>query len=470
MKILKLKIFNYLGITNFAVDKLGQLNRITGDNGLGKSSVVKAIREAFSSSGVDPELINIKGEKAEIIVRLDNDIEIFRTITQASNTAKVVVKGEPVGKSQTFLNSLLGPINFDPTAFFLLKDGPRVNLLLSAMPFRITADEIRELIDWTKELWNNSFFAESDIDYSKHGLIVLSNLQKIVYDRRHEVNLDLTRKKKAIEQDKKDLGETPKADTFKGFDLDKAVEELSKQREHNNSLANDKHTLESLREQDAAKQDEIERLEKQLKRAKAEKAEIVEKGKALVASIKDRGIYDTKALQDQISEYNRLQEVLIALKNIDKRQEELEEDIELHRGLDDLHKLLVNEVPKALLSKMELPVEGLEIKGDQIFINGININKMAASEQIDFAFEIATALAGELKLICMDGFESVVGNNRKKIIAKAEEKAKQGYQFFIAEAIEDAPLELTSENIESPKPAATRKRTAKAGNKSKAAF
>jgi hypothetical protein len=452
MQIIKLKIFNYLGLSNYAIDELGQLNRITGDNGLGKSSVVKAIREAFSSSGVDPELIHLGSDKAEIIVRLDNEVEIFRTITQASNTAKVTIRGEPVAKPQSFLNSLLGPINFDPTAFIRLKDMSRVKMLLSAMPLVVAPGDIIAIITKNKieleSMWETNYDFENSADFSKHGLIVIQDIAKKVYDRRAEVNRDLTRRKKSIEQDRLDLGETPNAEEFKGFDINEAAEELAQQREANNSLDKDKQTLDDLRRQNEEVTKEIERLEKQLAQAKKNKAELVERGKTLAASIEEREAYDTKILSDRIASYNKYQEVLVALKNISKREAELEKDAETHTALDDLHKVLVNEVPKDLLAKMKLPVPGLEIKGDRIFVDNVNIDKMSASEQIDLAFEIATSLAGDLKLICMDGFESVVGKNRKKIIAKAEEKAKKGYQFVIAEAVEDAPLQIETAKVE----------------------
>jgi hypothetical protein len=460
MKILKIAVHNFLGLAAFKSGKLGKLNRITGDNGVGKTSVLKAIKEAFKSSGIDPQLINLNGDKAEIMIELTDDILIERTITAAGNSPKVTVKGQPVNKPQTWLNNLIGPFIFDPTAFFMAKDKERVNLLLKAMPFQITISDIVEILPVTPE--GIDF---SEIDQDRHGLLVLADMQKLVYERRHEVNLDVTRKKKSIEQDKQDLGETPDAEKFKGFDLDKAVEELSQQREHNNSLAKDEEALISLRRHAEDKEEEIGRLKKRLEEAEAELEEINVKGKALADSVKNRGIFDTKALQDQISAYNDLQETLHRLKDIDRREGELESDVETHKALDAFHKVLVNEAPKQLLSRMELPIEDLEIKGDQIFIKGISADKLSTSEQMRLSIKIARCLAGELKVICIDRFETLGAAARKAFIAEA---SKDKFEYFITEVTE-GPLAFTAESVQESKPV-PEKRTAKAPNKSKAAF
>ena len=118
MKITKITIRNYMGIKQLQPGALGKFNVVTGGNGVGKSSVVKAISEAVKSTGVDPTLIYLGEDKAEILIEIDDKIQVERTITPTANTVKVVDNGTPVNKPQTFLKRLLGPYNFNPVDFF----------------------------------------------------------------------------------------------------------------------------------------------------------------------------------------------------------------------------------------------------------------------------------------------------------------------------------------------------------------
>ena len=135
MKITKLRILNFLGISRLSIDRCGKINRITGGNGTGKSSVLKAITAAFKSSGVDPMLIRTDEDKAEILIELDNNVTIERTMTSRTNTARVTVGQEPVSSPQTYLKSLFSSLSFNPVEFFLADKKERRRLLLQVFSF-----------------------------------------------------------------------------------------------------------------------------------------------------------------------------------------------------------------------------------------------------------------------------------------------------------------------------------------------
>lgn len=448
MRITKISIEDYLGIGFFKTDKLGKLNRITGGNGVGKSAVLKAITEAFRSSGVDPNLIKIDSDKAEIIVELDEKILIQRKNTPTANNVKVVHDGQPLDRPQKWLNSLLGGFQFNPVDFLLAKAKQRREILLSAMPFSINADKLLVLIeqiagnDSINAMWQSDEDYESYIDSSKHGLEVLADIQKHVYDRRHEQGIEVDRLKKSIAQDRKDIPETLDQKKFAGFNLMEATDELSRMNQQITRNEADLVQLDNLRTRAEQIDNEIEILEKQIKALKAERSEVQQKGKALREKTDEFKRPDIESLRKSIEEYQQFQKYLNRLEEIERREGNLEQSESVHKALDGLHKALVNEIPKKLLAELELPIEGLEIKGDNIFINGVQIDKISSSEQIKFSVEIARALAGELKVICIDRFETLDNDSRKEFEKLA---SKDDYEYFLT-VVTSGDLKMESEN------------------------
>jgi predicted ATP-dependent endonuclease of OLD family len=125
MKITRLRIINFLGIKEFVADKLGKINEITGDNDVGKTTILDAIQEVFKSSGVDPTLVHNDADEAEIMIEIDGRYLAERHITHDENDVVVQENKIPIKKPATFLAELLGAYNFRPVDFFLAKPKER---------------------------------------------------------------------------------------------------------------------------------------------------------------------------------------------------------------------------------------------------------------------------------------------------------------------------------------------------------
>lgn len=77
--------------------------------------------------------------------------------------------------------------------------------------------------------------------------------------------------------------------------------------------------------------------------------------------------------------------------------------------------------PKEIISQMKLPIEGLGIDADgNITINSIPIKNLSTAEQLDLAIDIARTTAGELKVICIDKFESMDKETQQRFMDKTE--------------------------------------------------
>lgn len=445
LKIIKLSIRNYLRIVFYKTDKLGKLNLITGGNEVGKTSFVQAIKEAFKSSGNDPGLITIGENKAEIFVTLNNGIEIQRKISMGGNTVKVIKEGQPLDSPQKFLNSLIGGLQFNPIEFALAKEKPRRTMLLSAMPFQLKVESL------VNELGGQVDIAVLDLstfDFSKHGLEVLADIQKHVYDRRHEQGIIVDQLTKSIREDRKRIPETLNVKKFEDFDLNTKIEERSTMEGIITAQEKDEESLDALRDLKTEKENEIKRKEDDLVRLKSELKEIQSRGSDLYDKTARFERPDTAAIIAEIDAFQEFREFSLQLKAIEDKKIDLESAGMVHRNLNDLHKALVNEIPKKLLAEIKLPIDDLTIDGDKILIGGVPLDKMADSAKIKISVEIAQALCGDLKVICIDRFETLEEKNRMEFLelaAKPHPRTGVKYEYFITE-VTKGDLKVDSQN------------------------
>lgn len=427
MQITRIEIKDFLGLECINLTKLGRVNRITGDNGTGKSSILKAICEAFKSSGVDPHMIRDNGDSAEIYIELDdNGMSVRRRITQTGNTVKVVVDGQPMSSPQKFLNDLIGAMNFNPVEFFGADKKRRRTLLLSAIPFQMEAEKLASIL--SKAGFNLDL---SKYDFDQHGLMVLDNIKCDIYDIRRERHLILDRQKKTMEQDRLDLPElTEEIEGYRNFDLRKYQKEAAE------ASASKQAQEERIRRRDELRV-RVEKTTANIKQMKLDLAEMQETGTALNQEIEAFVAVDIDALHAELGRYQAAQKAIGKVDEIAAKQIEIEELAEKHETLDRLYKKLAGDIPKQLLAEVELPIEGLDIAGDEILVNGVSIDKLSTGEQITLAVKIAKSLTGELKAICIDRYESL-GKQAQKAL---EETTKtDGFEYFITEVTDDPQL------------------------------
>ena len=187
MKIVKLTISNFLKLTDVEMNP-SQTNVIVGKNKQGKTSILKAIRTAFTGDA-DSTSIRIGEGKAEITVEMD-DLTIKRTITGKGNYLDISNKeGFKMPAPQRYLDGILGTFSFNPIAFFDLKSGDRKKYLLNAIKLTITQDE---LATYTGEKL-------SGLDYDAHALEVVEQARKWYYEKRTVANAEVSKKEKALQ-------------------------------------------------------------------------------------------------------------------------------------------------------------------------------------------------------------------------------------------------------------------------------
>jgi len=113
--------------------------------------------------------------------------------------------------------------------------------------------------------------------------------------------------------------------------------------------------------------------------------------------------------------------------------------------LEELSKLLTariekgRKMPTELLKIASLPIPGLSVDGEgKIRIGKTLIDGLSEGEQLELAFRVAKAQAGDLKLICLDGWNKINPSARTWI-----EKEMQEDEFqYIVVSTEDGDLSM----------------------------
>lgn len=139
-------------------------------------------------------------------------------------------------------------------------------------------------------------------------------------------------------------------------------------------------------------------------------------------------------MQSYLREYDRMKAIIE--EKLSPRQRlsaELTAKIEKARSL-----------PMDLLKTAKVPVEGMSVDSDgKIRINGTLIDGLSEGEQLELAFKMAKAQAGDLKVICIDGISKINPRERAKI---EEEMKNDDYQYFVTDT-RDGDLKIETEVI-----------------------
>lgn len=186
MKITGLRILHYRGVEQLSTKVAPSGLVVAGENGAGKTSVIKAIRAALAAQDIGPDAIRIGHDRAEILVNLD-DVSVKRVIT--AKGSKLTIEGPdatPKKAPQAWLNDLLGTAPLDPIDLFHAKKAERKEMILKALPISVSRAEL--------DKWLVGLPAIEEIDKvwerlaPLHGLEIVDQVRKLFATARTEHN------------------------------------------------------------------------------------------------------------------------------------------------------------------------------------------------------------------------------------------------------------------------------------------
>ena len=473
MKTTKIKIKNLFGITETELD--GRSVELTGSNGVGKTSVIDALRYALTNQS-DRKIIVKNGEKeGEIIVETDTGLSINRRkrIEQADYKS-VKENGREILSPENFLRGLFTPLQLDPVQFTLMTEKEKNRAILDLVEFdwdlNYIKEQFGEIPDW--------------INYEQNILQVLNDLQSENgewFKERQNINRDIRNENAFIEDIAKDIPADYQAEKWESYELGAAYKKLEQIKELNSRIERAKLFADNydskIRKFEAEKMIEISSEEKaiaseresllsSIERMKAEIKASEEKLTTLSSKLDDKKALaesrysekkakldsdmltadeymhkspiDCSELQAEITlaeemkkylnEYNRMKSMQKSVEELTAHSEELTRKIELARTL-----------PGKILETAEIPIAGFTVVNGVPLINGLPVTNLSEGEQLLLCVDVTIAKPNNLQIILLDGTEKLSAENRKALYDKCKEK---GIQFIATRTTDSSELEV----------------------------
>lgn len=468
MRITKIKIRNLFGIKEYEQD--GKSVELDGSNGVGKTSVIDAIRYALTNKS-DRDYIVRKGEtEGEILIETDTGLRINRkSRTNQADYKSVKQNGAEVGSPETFLRDIFTTLQLNPIEFMEMDKKKQNATILDMIEYDWDVNKIKE---WFGEI-------PSWVSYDQNILQILDDIQSEkgeYFTHRQDVNRDIRNKKAfideiaqgipagydvekwktastsdlyhQIEQIRSDNQMIEKAQMLKdardskirSFEADKQIAKLALDTEFSNrshqidqdilKLNNEIKALQTEKEGLAAqKQDKLElinqKYETNVAKYDAEVAEYapyIDKEKKDVSDLVRDAEYMEK-MKGHINEYNRMTDLQNEVEELSAESMDLTNKIEKARTL-----------PGEILQNCNIPIEGLTVENGIPLINGLPVSNLSEGEKLDLCIDVSIQKPNGLQIILIDGTEKLSTGLREKLYRKCKEK---GLQFIATRTTDD---------------------------------
>ncbi|MDU1115303.1 MAG: hypothetical protein E7J99_03725 [Clostridium butyricum] len=378
-KIKFLRVNNFLGIDEREVEA-AKINIFKGPNGKGKTSVIEAIEKTFTNKNRRSEVIKHGEDESTLFVELDDGLSIDRRIREGkANYLKVRQDGKGADSTEKFVNSLVNGNIFRPLDWVNLSVKEQTESLLSMLQIGWSEEDI---INWFGELPDN-------IEYNKHILLILKDIEQKYYKVREEVNREIKELKARIKSIVDDLPAEYDGEKWKSVDIKEYYARVTEAQNVNKLISqakslkdnfNDK--VESIKSNGEAEKSRITlkyKLEREdiqdiisLANGKIEKANnfIANADHELELKIKELTNDNTSKINEADSDYQS------SLKDLEKEFQERKETLKkVHESHIDT---LKNGLITSIESSKKQSVSQLEEQKDLI---SINQNKISAKNQ-----------------------------------------------------------------------------------------
>lgn len=426
MKISHIKITNILGIDSLEFTP-GGFNEIVGPNGVGKTSILEAIKSA-TGSGHDATLLRHGAEKGEVVLVLDDGTEIQERLTPSRTVRDVTRDGKKLTKPTDAIKALTDMLSVNPVEFLTAPKKDRVRVLLETMPITLDAERLAKISG-----------IEVTAAEGSNALAVINHIRQQVYDDRTGTNRAVTEKESTINQLRVALPDAPGGVEGDEDELRSQLEQAqaTMRAEHSRidgklggMKADSASKVQALRDEARAK---IDAINAELQTAiDAERAALAE-NEAKAARVRQKATDTCSAATQPLAA--AIQAIASNRDAAAKRKATLETIAQMEEDKNTLAEDAARQT-KALADidayKIELlaslPIPGLEVRDGDLFRDGVQFDRLNTAQQVDIAVEVARLRAGDLSIVCVDRLECL---DPPTLEAFREKTQAAGLQLFV---------------------------------------
>lgn len=421
-RLQSIQITNVKAIESMTI-RAGAVTVIAGENGAGKTSVLDAIASVFEG-GHDPALIRHGAERAEVVLTLDDGVTIRKRITQKDSTLEVRTEDGGIVKAPaSYVKRLAESFAFDPIGLLDAKPKDRAAWLLKNGNITFTAAEVNTAI--------GAPAVKGMIDLEK-----LESIRLAKYTERTDANRRLRDLDGAIREQKAMLPPAVETDWVEAQELIETA--LAAKRSALDAMRQEVQTAEHAQIEGvkAKAQQQIDEIRQKLAE---DIQEINRKADSLLAAESETINAEIANLSAELAgarakaeEQQRAAGVRAVIERNEKQYKE-------HLTLEGALTRTIAALDELKLSKLrELPIEGLDIRDGDIYVNGTQFDHLNTQAQIFTVIQAANLALGELPLMVLDRAESL-DDERFAALAAAVEEA--GLQLIAARVVE-GPLKV----------------------------
>ncbi|NWN89216.1 MAG: AAA family ATPase [Micrococcaceae bacterium] len=396
-KIIRLSAMNYkrLKAVEIEPDPDGNLVVVAGRNAQGKSSVLDSITAALGgvNKKTTPKPIRDGEDNAEIVLETE-DLIVTRRFTKAGSTLTVSTPdGAKFPKGQAKLDDLIGKLSLDPFAFTMMDDKKQLETLLGLVDLPFDPQELEQQ-------------------------------RKELYDQRAEIG----RQGKAIGEVEVDES-LPTEEQSAG----ELIAQIREAHDHNAELDNAMQAVEVQRVAVSTSEAEIERLEEQLKDARAQLE--IDQSNHRLAQEKAAGMGGKRGTSDLEAQLATIEETNAKIRAnvnaIASRDLQNKLRAEYQEYTDKIN--VLDETKSHGLANAKMPVDGLGFEADGVTYNGQPFRQASSAEQLRVSLAMAIALNPKMRVIRITDGSLLDDDNLQLIREMADEHDAQVWLEIVGE-------------------------------------
>jgi energy-coupling factor transporter ATP-binding protein EcfA2 len=412
--------------------KPGALTLVKGKNGLGKTSLIEAIRAALGK-GHKATLLREGTEEGEIVIVLDDGsgppyLTVSAKVTADKTDRKVGYPGEaPLARPAEQLANIRNDFTLFPTEFLTTNKNDRLALFLDAVPLTVDKDDLAGVL---------SLLPRKDmVDLNRHAFKVLSEIDQILRDKRKAVNAVVSEKRKTVTTLKAGLA----TDIEDVSEAKTRLDELKARIEANRTTYMSEVEIANAdynKEKDALTRkynEDLSALTQTAKDAAQEMADAYQKSAQTVGM-------EVATLEEQVKTFDKTIETrdLIARLNSDATEQSILSD-RLTEALD----VDLKDIRNDLVTRV--PIEGVTVQDGDICVDtpdgkAIPFDAVNTREKLRVAVDLALLKAGPLPLLLMDGAEALDQDSLDELQELLEAK---GAQLVASRVTEDPEMVIS---------------------------